>query len=88
MRDFFEEFLIPVIVIGIVTALALGTTAGAVHAVSYFQEKDQCQRYEVLTGVKTYYSWSTPCYVQKDGRWITLDALTTNVHDLTVREGR
>ena len=89
MRDFWEEFLVPV---GIIAATAVGGAsmlALAVNAIQYVWEKDACSKYGTLTGATTFYSWSTPCYVKgKDGRWLTLDTITKNSADVTVRESK
>lgn len=89
MRDFLEDFLVPFSgIVGVVVG-GIFTLVCGINVIQYVWEKDQCSRYAQLTGAQTYYAWSTPCYVKaKDGRWLTLDTVTKNSTDLTVREGK
>ena len=88
MRNFSDSIWFFLLCMTSLVCLFLGLIAGAGYGIQYVWENDQCSKYAILTGQSTYYSWSTPCYVKVGARWVTLDSLTKNNSDLTVREGK
>lgn len=78
---FWEDFCVPILIIG-------GTIA-ALFALIFigvnFASSRECANYAELTGARTYFKWSTGCYVKTvDQKWISLDAATRNNAEITV----
>lgn len=65
MRDFFELVVVPVLIVAVCAALALGLLIGASDAVARYQ----CGNFQKITGKETRYALLDSCYVSTSEGW-------------------
>lgn len=69
-----------------VCAALFAGIVGFLIGFQYWNESAKCQTIHRITDAPVDVTLNAGCLVKIDGRWLTIEAATSNAHDITVKQ--
>jgi len=79
MNDFYEDVIVPFLLIALVAACIFFIIAVSV-GIDYLD----CRGFQKGTGIETRYEWG--CYANVDGRWVPKEYAFGNANEFRIKE--
>ena len=80
MNDFYEDIIVPLLVLGSVVAVFIFVIFAVSAGIDYLD----CRGFQKGTGIETRYEWG--CYANVDGKWIPKAYAFGNVNEFRIKE--